>query len=154
MPRLNLDFRKILRAIANKAQDANVERLLTGSTVSGGTVAAREQGARPTSSRARVRILGVRVKLAELVGKVGIATGAMLRDLTRRGNVKLGRLSFRIVPSAAQLLKWRVFNSGRKGQEPRPVSGMSDALIREAKDGIAREGREQLVAHLNRRVRG
>lgn len=153
MANLRLDLRKTLRAIATAAQDANLERLLTGLGVRGESLTPRALHAHAVSSgrRARVRLLGVRVALSGLVGRLGVKSGAMLKDLSRRGNIKVGRTSFRVVPSPEVILRWRVFNAGSRQQEARPVSGMSGEQLDKASAEIAREARDQFVAALRDR---
>jgi len=164
--RLRLDFRKLLREIANKAQDENLERLLSGRAVDGSDLAERKSPDQaPSKGRAsRVRIFGVRVSLRELAGRLGVKTGAMLRDITRRANVKLSRTSFKIVPSPEVRTRWFAFVKGASRnlenanatsiQPARPVSGMTGDLIAEARDQVALEARAQFVNAVNQRRRG
>lgn len=155
MAKLKPDFRKTLRAQAGKVQEDNLRRLLAGETVRGGAVAPRKAQAGRSKGRARrVRILGLRVSVRELEGRVGVRTSEMLKDVTRKGNVKVGRVSFKIIPSSAQILKWRVFNAGRRGKKPqaaRPVSGISTERLEEARAEITRDARRQFVSALRGR---
>src|SRR5207244_3157904 len=90
MARLRLDLRPILRAIAARIQDENQGRLLQGRGVRDEELAPKKEGpSEAATTRKRVRLLGVRVKLRELSGKLGVKTGELLKDLVRRGNIKL-----------------------------------------------------------------
>lgn len=152
MARLKLDLRPALRAIATRVQDENQDRLLQARGVRDDELAAKKGRASESTSRKRVRILGVRAKVAELAGKLGVKSGALLKDLVRRGNIKLGRTSFRIVPSADVLLRWVVFNKGRGDKQPaRRVSGITAQALEDASKEVARTAREQLVAALQAR---
>jgi hypothetical protein len=103
------------------------------------------------TGRGRVRVLGVRVAVKELV-RLGVRTGEMLKDLTRRGNVKVGRLSFKIVPQAKTRLRWCVFNKGRDEKQPaRPVGGITAQTMEVASAEVARMAREQFVLALRAR---
>lgn len=151
------DFRKELRATGNAIQDDNARRLISGQTVSGGSVAPRKAAReKPTGRARRVRVLGARLSTKDLQGSPGVDTGAMLRDMTKRGNVKVGRTSVKITPSPDQILKVRTFIAGNKktGQPPRPVSGIDDARMKTTTDTIAKSGRDQFVANLNKRRKG
>jgi hypothetical protein len=153
MARLKIDLRPILRALAARIQDENQDRLLQARGVRDEELAPKREGPSEPKTRKRVRILGVRVKLQDLSGKLGVRTGELLKDLVRRGNVKLGRLSFRIVPSSAELvLRWTVFNKGRGDKQPaRPVSGITAQALQQASAEVARSAREQLVIALRAR---
>jgi hypothetical protein len=152
MARLKLDLRRVLRAIAVRIQDANADRLLQERGVHDEELVPKRVQANEPVGRRRVRILGVRVKLADLAGKLGVRTGELLKDLTRRGNIKLGRLSFRIVPSAETRLRWVVFNKGRgEKQPPRPVGGITAEEMEKVSAEIASTAREQLVLALRAR---
>src|SRR5205823_6228040 len=98
MAKLKLDLRPILRAIGAKIQDENAERLLQGEDVRGDELEVAKGPIEAAKGRKRVRVLGVRVAVKELV-RLGVRTGEMLKDLTRRGNVKVGRTSVKVVPS-------------------------------------------------------
>lgn len=150
------DFRKTLRAIAVATQDANLDRLLSGRTVGGGTVLPRfdEREVVVKGRARRVRLFGIRVSVKDLSGKVGVKTGAMLNDVTRRGNIKVGRVSFKIIPSPEMRARWFAFQAGTKKQPPRPTSGMTDLQIELASAQIAFEGRNQFVKIANSRRRG
>ena len=166
MSKLRLDFRKILREIGNRAQDENLERLLSGRTVRGEEVAQRapDTSGQIKGSKRRVRIFGVKTSVRDLAGNVGVKTGDMLKDVARRSNVKVSRLSFHITPGESQRLKWFVFVRGstrstKSGanvstQPARPVSGMSGDLITESRAQIATAARDQFVAAANQRARG
>lgn len=153
MARLRFDFRKLLRSIANRTQDENQARLLASQGVNGEGIAARASEPVAAKSRRRIRLgpEGTRVAVKDLQ-RVGIRSGAMLADLTRRGNVKLGRTSFRIVPSPAVRAKYWAFVKGRRGgdQPARPTGGMTDALLADAATQVAAVGRDQIVASLQR----
>lgn len=151
---MKLDLRKTLRAIAAKVQDENLDRLLAGRQVSGGSVEPRAVEPEPAGGRKkRVRILGIRVSLAELTVKVGVRSGDMLKDVTRRSNAKIGRVSFKIVPSPAVRQRWFAFNAGNSRQPPRSISGLTDAQLAAAKDEVAVDARNQFVKALQRRPR-
>ena len=151
MARLRLDLRPALRALAAKIQDENADRLLRGQGVREEELAPPKEPPQAPTGRKRVRVLGVRVAAKELV-RLGVKTGEMLKDLTRRGNIKLGRLSFKIVPSAKTRLRWVVFNKGREEkQPPRPVGGITAQALETAKAEIARTAREQLVLAMRAR---
>ena len=156
MAKVRFDFRKELRALAARVQDENLARLLTGQTVSGGAVAPHKVPAEPVlKGRAkRVRLHGIRVSLRELAGRIGVRTGAMLKDITRRANAKIGRVSFKIVPSPEVRRRWFAFVAGTKKQVARPVSGIDGPTLSDARDRIARSGRDQIVAAMQRRRRG
>lgn len=147
-----LDFRKELRQIANAAQDANVTRLLAGEAVSGGTLEPPKSEAGPSTSRRRVRIFGSKIAVKN-IQRLGIKSGDMLKDAGRRSNVKLGRTSFKIVPSPAIRARWFAFNAGTKNAAARPFSGISDQLLTTAGSLIASAGKSQLVARLNKRAK-
>lgn len=150
MARLKLDLRAALRAVAAKVQDENADRLLQGQGVRDEELPPAKEPPEP-KGRGRVRVLGVRVALKELV-RLGVRTGEMLKDLTRRGNIKVGRLSFRIVPKPTTRLHWCVFNKGREGkQPPRPVGGITAQTMEVASASLARAMREQLVIALRAR---
>lgn len=150
---MGLDFRKELRAIANRVQDENARRLLAGSAVSGSPFAdRRDESSSGPETRARARVFGVRISIRK-IQRLGVATGAMLKDATRRSNVKLGRTSFRIVPSPEIRPRWFAFNAGRPTQAARPFSGVSDDVLSDAAAELARAGRDQICAAINRRVR-
>jgi hypothetical protein len=154
MAKLQIDLRPVLRAIAARIQDENQDRLLQARGVRDEELAPKKEAASTSSTRKRVRILGVRVKLAQLSDKLGVKTGDLLKDLVRRGNIKVGRTSFRIVPSAELLVRWVVFNKGRaeKKQPPRPAGGITaQALDDDAAALVARAARDQLVAALKDR---
>jgi hypothetical protein len=74
---MNFDFEKTLREQAEKCQDDNRARFLAGETVDGGTV---EPDKKATE-------------------QPGVSTGALLRDLTRRENIRVDAMSFTIAPS-------------------------------------------------------
>lgn len=149
------DFRKEIRAGLNAAQDANARRLIAGQTVKGGSVAPRKASAPARKGRAkRVRTLGgIRLSTKDLQSSPGVEDGDMLRDLTRRGNVKVGRRGGKIVPSPGQILKVRVFQAGNRktGQPPRPISGIDGALLATIGASVARSGRDQIVRNLKNR---
>lgn len=148
MPKI--DLRKTLRAIATAIQDANLDRLLTGTTVTGGSVAPRAVEPQAATGRARrARIFGIRVSLRELAGKVGVKTGAMLRDVTRRANQKIGRAGFKIIPSADVRMRWFAFQAGTERQVPRPTSGVDEATMESASAQIAADARAQFVKRAN-----
>lgn len=144
------DFRKELRQIANAAQDANVARLLAGEAVSGGALEPEKDEAGPSASRRRVRVFGAKIAVKQ-IQRLGVKSGDMLKDASRRGNIRLGRTSFKIVPSGPIRARWFAFNAGKKNQPARPFSGMSSDLLATARDLIASAGRSQIVAKLNRR---
>jgi hypothetical protein len=154
-----VDLRKTLRAIGNALQDENVDRLLEGLTIDGASVAPRVTTVTtPTGRQKRVRIKGVRISLRDLGGRPGIASGAMLKDAGRRANVKVGRVSVKVVPSPAMRARWFAYmkgvNTAQRHQVARPVSGITDARMQEARDEIAREARNQFVKLANQRQRG
>lgn len=151
---VRLDFRRTLRAIAARLQDANLVRLLAGSEVGGSSVALRvpEQGERPGVGRKRIRLNGTRHKLADLVGRAGVRTGEMLKDTVRRANIKLGRAGFKVIPSGNVKRRWWAFNAGTEHQVKRPISGITDADHKAAAEEIAAAGREQFVKHAQRRL--
>lgn len=150
MGKIKVDLRKQLRAIGNAIQDDNVSRLLSGETVSGGAVEPREAPeARPKKTRKRVRVHGARVKLEELRGNPGVKSGDMLKDASRRSNVKVGRANVKVVPDPEVRRRWFAFNAGTKHQPARSISGMSDELLKTASEDLARESREQLVRKIN-----
>jgi len=153
MARLKLDLRPVLRLIASRIQDENQDRLLSEQGVRDEELEPRkERASAQDPGRKRVRILGVRIKLKSLSEKLGVQTGALLKDLVRRGNIKLGRLGFKIVPSADVRIRWIVFNKGREGkQPPRPVGGATAQTLESAAEEVARAAREQLVQALNDR---
>lgn len=152
MAKLKFDFRTTLREIANRIQDANQARLLGGQAIAGGPLAPDRVAAAPTKTRKRIRLDGIRVKLSELAGRVGVKTGDMLRDCVRRANVKLGRIAFRILPSQGLRLRWFVFNKGAQGRQvARAFSGIPGEVLDDAAAAIARQGRDQLVAAMNDR---
>lgn len=145
------DFRKSLRAAGKTIQDDNADRLLKGESVTGEEIAPDVQKKPASGSRKRARVLGVRVPLAQLSSRPGVKSGGMLKDLTRRGNVKVGRTSVKVVPSPEEIVKTRVFNAGRRGKQvPRPFSGISAERLDEIADDVSRDGRDQLVAHLQK----
>lgn len=166
-----LDFRKTLRGIATSIQAANQDRLLSGQSLASGPLAPRVESTSSSATKKRVRIAGIRVKLAELTGNVGVASGALLKDLTRAGNIKLGRTSFKIVPSPDVLLRMlcfvhgslntRISSSERRAglhkapeasirgglhQVPRPFSGIPGAILDQAAAQLAADGNEQMCA--------
>lgn len=150
-----LDLRKTLRSIASQVQDDNLERLLRGLKVNGGSIAPRLLEAAATKGRAaRIRLNGVRVSLRDLVGAVGVKSGAMLRDVVRRGNIRMGRASFKIVPSREVLRRWFAFQAGTDHQVSRPTSGVSAERMEESKAEVAAESRRQFVKSANSRQRG
>ena len=156
MARLRLDFRKVLRAVANRTQDENQARLLASQGVNGEGIAPRAVEPVVGKSRRRIRLgpEGTRVAVKDLQ-RVGIRSGAMLADLTRRGNARIGRVSFKIVPSPAVRAKYWAFVKGRRGgdQPARPTGGMTDALLADAATQVATVGRDQVVASLQKRGR-
>lgn len=149
-----VDFRKTLRAIATAVQNQNLERLLGAVKLNGGTVLPRAQEVATATGRAkRVRLFGIRVNLRDIAGKVGVGTGAMLRDVTRKANQKIGRVSFKIIPSPEMRMRWFAFQAGTKHQPPRPTSGISDTLMESATAQIAEDARNQFVKKLQGRPR-
>ncbi len=151
MAKLKLDLRPVLRALGARIQDENADRLLGGQDVRGNELEPAKELAEEAKGRKRIRVLGIRVAVRELV-RLGVKTGEMLKDLTRRGNVKVGRTSLKIVPSAKTRLRWIVFNKGREGKQPaRPVGGIAAARLAEAAAEVARAAREQLVVALSNR---
>lgn len=155
MATFKLDLRKILREIATKIQDENLDRLLTGTRVDGGPIqprAARGVGAKGRAKR--IRIFGLKVSLRELADKTGVKSGAMLKDVTKRSNQKIGRVGFKIIPSRDILIRWSVFNAGDKRQVDRPVSGVTDQVLDEARALVTTESRNQFVQGANARERG
>lgn len=147
-----LDFRKQLRAIANEVQDQNATRLLASQAVDGGSIEPRKVEGPATTSRRRLRVFGARVSIKDL-SRLGVRTGAMLADLTRRSTIRLGRTSFRIVPSPNVRARYWAWVKGREGQPARPTGGMTDGLLAAAADSIAKSGRDQVVAALQKRGR-
>jgi hypothetical protein len=134
---MNFDFRETLREQAEKCQDENRARLLADEALDGAALAPDEEqrSLRPDE-------------------QPGVATGALLEDLTRRENVRVDATGFQIVPSADQVVKWTVYNAGRTRhgvQPPRPVSGISTERHSEIAEAVARDARDQLVRFLNRR---
>jgi hypothetical protein len=130
---MNFDFEKTLREQAEKCQDDNRARFLAGETVDGGTV---EPDKKATE-------------------QPGVSTGALLRDLTRRENIRVDAMSFTIAPSPEQAAKWTVYNTGRTqhGVQPaRPVSGISTERHEEIAAEIARDARDQFVEDLKERL--
>lgn len=160
MAKFRPDFRKILREIATRAQDENADRLLSGASVDGGSLAPRvDHVAASTKGRSkRIRLFGIRVRVRELTGHVGVKTGEMLRDLTKRSNIKIGRVSFKIVPSPGVRVRMYAFakgvERGNHDQPARPFSGMTGALLEEARARIAQEARDQIAEALNDRRGG
>lgn len=146
------DFRKQLRWIANEVQDQNATRLLASQAVDGGSIEPRKVEAPATKSRRRLRVFGARVSIKDL-SRLGVRSGAMLSDLTRRSTIRLGRTSFRIVPSPAVRARYWAFVKGREDQVARPTGGMTDALLGTAADLVAKSGRDQVVASLQKRGR-
>jgi hypothetical protein len=135
---MNFDFRETLRKQAEACQDENRARLLASEAVDGSALAADEQRRhlRPEE-------------------QPGVATGALLEDLTRRESVRVDATGFQIVPSADQVVKWTVYNAGRARhgvQPPRPVSGISTERHQEIAEAVARDARDQLVRFLNGRT--
>lgn len=166
-----LDFRKTLRSIATRIQAANQARLLAGQGLDGAPLPPRVTLDSGSSSKKRIRIGGVKVKLAELAGSVGVATGALLKDLVRAGNVKLGRTSFKIIPSPEVFTRMVCFVGGalnrklssserRAGvhkqpreqirgglhQVARPFSGIPGEIIDQAAGELAADANEQMCA--------
>ncbi len=153
MARLRLDLRPVFRAIAARLQDENADRLLRSQGVRDEELAPNKTPPESVTGRKRVRVFGVRVALKELA-RLGVKTGEMLRDLTRRGNIKVGRLGFKIKPSAATRVRWVVFNKGREERQPaRPVGGATAQALVMAANEVARATREQLVLALRDRER-
>jgi hypothetical protein len=155
MPKFRVDLRKPLRAIATQVQEANVARLLGGQSVSGGDLAAAKvepSGGKP--GRRRIRVFGVRHSLADLAGRVGVKSGEMLKDLARRGNQKIKRTGFKIVPSASVWTRFFVFNKGDREQAARPVSGMTGEQLDDAAARVSTEARDQFVRNLKDRGYG
>ena len=151
MARLRLDLRPVLRAIAARLQDENADRLLRGQGVRDEELAPKKTPPEPVTGRRRIRVFGIRVALKELT-RLGVQTGEMLKDLTRRGNIKVGRLGVKIKPSPATRVRWVVFNKGREElQPPRPVGGATAQALATASTEIARVTREQLVIALSDR---
>jgi hypothetical protein len=155
-----LDVRKTLRAIAIAIQDENAERLLAGIGVRGETLAPLSAEHGEIKSRKRVRVFGLRVQLRDL-HRLGIKSGDLFKDLTRRSNIKVGRTSFKIVPSGKNLLKWRVFISGRVsvgaggGDQPaRPAGGVSAERLAKATYQLCVESRNQIVQIMQEGVDG
>jgi len=131
---MNFDFEKTLREQAEKCQDDNRARLLAGETLDGGSVVPDKDG--------KTEQLGVR-------------TGALLADTTRRENIHADRTSFVVKPSPDQFVKWAVFNQGRTehGVQPaRPISGISKERHEEIAAEIATDARDQLVRELRERL--
>lgn len=131
---MNFDFEKTLREQAEMCQDENRERLLAGETIDGGSVVPDKDG--------KTEQLGVR-------------TGALLADVTRRENIRADKTGFVIKPSPDQAVKWTVLNDGRTehGVQPaRPISGISTERHKEIADAIARDARDQLVRELRERL--
>ena len=153
MARLRLDLRPVLRAIAARLQDENADRLLRSVGVRDEELAPQKAPPEAVTGRKRIRVFGVRVALKELT-RLGVKTGEMLKDLTRRGNVKVGRLGFKIKPSPETRIRWVVFNKGREDRQPaRPVGGASAQALVTASTELARAAREQLVIALRDRER-
>jgi len=146
-----IDLRKTLRAIAQRIQDANAQRLVSSEAVAGGALEPRRSIPQATTSRRRLRILGERRALAELAGAVGIATGDMLKDLVRRANIKLGRTGFKITPSSSEILKTRVFTAGDRHQAARPFSGITREQLEQAAGELVQDLRSQVVEDMNDR---
>jgi hypothetical protein len=147
--KIKIDLRKQLRAIGTAIQDDNVQRLLSGETVSGGSVEARKTPEEHKKTRKRVRIHGARVKLEQLQEKPGVKSGDMLKDAQRRANVKVGRTTVKVGPSAEMRRRWFAFNAGTTHQPARSISGVSDSLLRSASEDLVREGRAQIVRKIN-----
>jgi hypothetical protein len=131
---MNFDFEKTLREQAEKVQDENRARFLAGESVDGGVVAPDEKmrGEQP-----------------------GVASGALLEDLTRRENIRVDGGGFVIAPSPEQAVKWTVYNAGRArhGVQPaRPVSGISTERHQEIAAEVARDARDQIVRELRERL--
>jgi hypothetical protein len=151
--KLKLDLRKTLRAIAVDVQDAIVSRLVSGSSVSGEELAPQKERehAQAIGRRKRVRVLGVRIALAGLAGKVGIKTGELLKGLQRRSNIRIGRVSFKIVPPAEVLARWNVLNKGDARQVARPVGGITGEQLDRAAEELTIAARDQFAASLRDR---
>jgi hypothetical protein len=154
-----LDFRKLLRAIATAIQDENVQRLLAGVGVQGEELEPLKTEHGQITSRRRIRVFGARVSIRDL-HRLGVKSGDLLKDLTRRSNIKIGRTSFKIIPSAENLLKWRVFIAGRVhagagGDQPaRPAGGVSADRLERATRDLTVAARNQLVALMQDGVDG
>jgi hypothetical protein len=99
-----------------------------------------------------VRLFGSKIAVKN-IQRLGIKSGDMLKDASRRSNIKLGRTSFKIVPSPAIRARWFAFNAGTKNASARPFSGISDQLLTTAGSLIASAGKAQLVAKLNKRAK-
>ena len=131
---MNFDFEKTLREQAEKCQDDNRARFLAGETVDGGTAEPDKKGR---------------------TEQPGVSTGALLKDITRRENIRVDATSFTIAPSPEQAAKWTVYNAGRAhhGVQPaRPVSGISDERHEEIASEIARDARDQFMQDLKERL--
>lgn len=124
-----LDFREDLYKLAEKAQDQNADRLSRGVSVHGGSLAPdAEPGKAP-----------------------GVKSGAMLADATNRANISVTATSFKITPSPEIAPRWNAFCSGTDTQPPRPFSGISSELMKEAASTLAKSARDKIVRRMNAR---
>lgn len=114
-----------LLAIAYRSQDRNAERLVDGRTVDGESTAPKKGG-----------------------GRAGVASGELLADLTRRGNVVLDTHGFTVAPSPSVAARFFAFCRGRKGQPARPVGGFDEETLARARDELAVAARDQVVEQI------
>lgn len=120
-----IDLADVWRRIAYGAQDRNAERLVEGRTVGGSATAPKKGG-----------------------GRAGVASGELLADLTRRGNVVLDTNGFTVAPSPSVAARFFAFCRGRKGQPARPVGGFDEETLARARDELAVAARDQVVEQI------
>ena len=150
MARLKFNFRAVLKEIAQGVQQRNLERLLVGERAGGGNIAPLRQSTliRKSGKGVRARVLGQRATFAQ---RPGVATGFMMREMTRAGTIRIRKYSFKIIPRAEVMPRWFVFNAGRPGQVARPISGMTPTQMEDAAKKIAKSGLVQITKALNKR---
>ena len=99
----------------------------------------------------RIRVRGERISLSPET-KPGVDSGALLRSLVRRANVKVFRVGFQVRPAPGQAGKFWRFNAGSKRNDWQPArhfSGLSDQFLADADDVLAIEARDQVVRQIS-----
>ena len=114
--KVKFNFRKLFRKIAREVQQENLTRLLAGREITGSPVeplATRTLATKSTKKTMRLRVLGMRISLGDLLQRPGVRSGKMLKNLTKASNIKVRKNGFKIVPKDSEMVKrWIIYNAG------------------------------------------
>ena len=126
---MDLDLRQSLGELGQRLRQDVATRFASGAET--GAVPARADGSKP-----------------------GVRTGALEAALQSTAIVEVTRTSVGLVLPESVRTRAIVYHSGSAHQPARPFLGISDERRLDAAQTVARAGRDQIVADVNKRVRG